>query len=130
MALAAAASAAGATAPKVPLGTFRTTITDVDLKAGGVSDIAENHGTYTMRLLPEGHWKLHQVAPNPLHDADHVGTYTVRKNAVRFTDTGFDVSFTARLAFDGRHLRFKILSADIPELRVIWGAHPWTKVRG
>jgi hypothetical protein len=127
--LAVAVSAAAATAPKVPLGTFKTTITDADLRAGGVSDIAENHGTYTMRLLPKGRWTLHQVAPNALQNSAHAGTYTVRRNAIRFTDTGFDVGFTARLSFEGKRLRFKILSADIPELRVIWGAHSWTKVR-
>jgi hypothetical protein len=127
LALALAASA-GAAAPKVPTGVFRTKITDADLKAGGVSDLAENHGTYTIKLLPKGRWTLHQTAPNPLQAPDHTGTYTVTKHGVRFTDTGFDVSFTARLSLQGRRLRFTILKADIPELRVIWGAHPWTKV--
>ena len=130
MSLSVAASAAGAAAPKVPIGVFRTTISDADLVRAGVSDISENHGTYTMKLLPKGRWTLHQVAPNTLQAPNHAGTYAVKNNAIRFTDTGFAVSFTARLSFDGKHLRFKILSADIPELRVIWGAHFWTKVRG
>ena len=124
----AVAASAGAAVSKVPTGVFRTTITDADLRAGGVSDLGENHGTYTMKLLPKGRWTLHQVAPNPLQAPDHAGTYTVARNAVRFVDKGFDVGFTARLTLDGRHLRFKILRADIPELRVIWGAHAWTKV--
>jgi len=127
VALAVFASAVSA-APKVPTGVFRTTITDADLKAGGVSDLAENHGTYTLKLLPKGRWTLHQVAPNPLSAPNHAGTYAVKKNGVRFDDPGFAVGFVARLSFDGRHLRFKIVSADIPELRVIFGAHPWTKV--
>jgi hypothetical protein len=124
----AVAASAGAAVPKVPTGVFRTKITDADLRAAGVSDLRENHGTYTMKLLPKGRWTLHQVAPNALDAPNHSGTYRATKSAVRFVDTGFDVSFTARLTLDGRHLRFKILRADIPELRVIWGAHTWTKV--
>jgi len=128
LAVLAVAASAGAAVSTVPTGVFRTKITDADLRAGGVSDLTENHGTYTMKLLPKGRWTLHQVAPNHLQAPDHVGTYTATKNGVRFVDTGFDVSFTARLTLAGKHLRFKIVKADIPELRVIWGAHPWTKV--
>jgi hypothetical protein len=127
-ALAAFAPAVSA-APKVPTGVFRTTITDADLTAAGVSDLAENHGTYMLKLLPKGRWTLHQVASNPLSAPNHAGTYALKKNGVRFEDPRFSVGFVARVTFDGRHLRFKIVSADIPELRVIFGAHPWTKVR-
>jgi len=118
------------TPPKVPIGVFKTTITDADLRAGGVTDISENHGTYTLKLLPKGRWTFHQVARNSLQNPDHAGTYSTGKNGVTFTDTGFDVAFTARLSFDGKRLRFRILRADLPELRVIFGAHPWAKVRG
>jgi len=127
VALAVVASA-GAVPPKVPIGVFKTTITDADLKAGGVTDISENHGTYTLKLLRKGRWTMHQVARNSLQEPDHAGTYVARKTGVTFTDTGFDVAFTARLSFDGKHLRFSILKADIPELRVIFGANRWTKV--
>ncbi len=120
---------AGLAAQKVPSGVFRTTITDADLKAGGVSDLAENHGTYTLKLLPKRRWTIHQTAPNALQNPDHTGTYAVTKDGIHFEDTGFGVGFTARLSFDGKHLKFKIAKADIPELRVIFGAHPWTKVR-
>ena len=129
VALAVVASA-GAAPPKVPLGVFRTTITDADLRAGGVTDLSENHGTYTLKLLGKGRWTFHQVARNYLQEPDHTGTYAVRATGTTFTDTGFGVAFTARLSYDGKHLRFKILKADIPELRVIFGAHPWTKVGG
>ena len=129
VALAVVASA-GASPPNVPIGVFKTTITDTDLRAGGVTDISENHGTYTLKLLRKGRWTLHQVARNSLQSPDHAGTYTVGKTGVTFTDTGFGVAFTARLSFDGKHLRFRILKADIPELRVIFGAHPWTRATG
>jgi hypothetical protein len=123
------ASAGGAASPKVPTGVFRTTITDADLSAGGVSDLFENHGTYTLRLLPNGRWRFHQVASPPPGSPNHAGRYGARGNAVRFTDPASHVGFTARVSFDGRHLRFKILRADIRELRVIFGAHPWTKLQ-
>ena len=120
---------AAAAATTVPIGVFRTKITNADLKRAGVSDVAENHGTYTLKLLPKGRWTFHQVAPNPLSEPDHTGTYVPTKQGIRFTDSGFAVAFTARLSFTGSQLRFKILSADIPELRVIFGAHPWKKIR-
>jgi hypothetical protein len=123
-----AAACGGASAQQVPTGTFRTTVSDSALAAAGVSDIPENHGTYTLTLLPKGRWKLHQVAPNVLQAPDHSGTYVVTKNAVRFEDPVFAVGFTARVSLQGGRLRFTVLRADLPELRVVFGGRPWREM--
>src|SRR5262245_3650333 len=129
-ALAVAAGAAAQPAAKFPGGVFRTTITDADLKAGGVKDIAQNHGTYTMTLRP-GRWRFVQKAPNPLEIPVAGGGYTLAGNGIRFTIrtpaplNGASVHGT--WTYDGKALRFQGMRED-PSAHVLFTAHPWRRI--
>ena len=129
-ALVVAAGAAAQPAAKFPTGVFRTTITDADLRAGGVKDIAQNHGTYTMTLRP-GRWTFVQKAPNPLEIPVAGGVYAVAGNGIRFTIRNpaplNGASVHGTWTYNGKALRFQGMRED-PGAHVVFTAHPWRKL--
>jgi hypothetical protein len=124
------AAVIAAIALAVPTGTFTTSISNADLAAGHVtgSAVAASRGTYTLKLAAGGSWSLKNTAPGHLINPPHSGTYRVSGGSVMFTDLFTGGTFTARLVLRSGVLRFTILRASRPELRVIFGAHPWRKV--
>jgi hypothetical protein len=132
LALAAAAPSA-ASRSRFPVGSFRTTITDADLRAGhATNDIPENHGTFTLTIHRNGHWRLVQKAPNPVLDPVFTGTYSVRGRLVDFKTVtpaqfGGDDIVAWRLVGSILHLKLRSKS-PYPESYVLYDAHPWRKV--
>jgi hypothetical protein len=126
----AAIIAAVATTMAVPTGTFTTTISNGDLAAGHVagSAVVASRGTYTLKLETGGRWTSKNTAAGHLINPMHVGTYRASGTAFAFTDLFTGGTFTARLAYRAGVLRFTIVKASRPELRVIFGAHPWRRV--
>ena len=125
---AAAIVAAAALSVAVPTGTFRTTITDADLIAGHAGNLAGNRGTYALTIQAGGRWTMKNTAAGHLINPTQGGTYRVTGSAVAFTNLFTGGTFTARLTLRAGVLRFTILKASRPELRVVFGAHPWRKI--
>ena len=121
--------AATALSVGVPTGTFTTTISNADLAAGHVvgSAVAGSRGTYSLKLAAGGSWSMKNTAAGHLINPPHLGTYRVSGSSVAFTDLLTGGTFTARLTLRAGVLRFTILRASRPELRVIFGAHPWRR---
>jgi hypothetical protein len=112
----------------VPIGTFTTTITNADLIAGHAGNLAGNRGTYTLKIQAGNSWSMKNTAAGHLINPTQGGTYRVGANSVFFTNLFTGGTFTARLSYRSPLLRFTILRASRPELRVVFGAHPWRKV--
>ncbi len=127
---AAALVATAALSAAVPTGTFTTSISNGDLAAGHVTGSAAvaARGTYTLQLSKGGRWTMKNTAPGHLINPTQGGTYRVTGSSVAFTNLFNGGTFTARLALGGAGLRFTILKASRPELRVVFGAHPWRKL--
>jgi hypothetical protein len=125
---AAVIAAAAAISIAVPTGTFRTTITDADLIAGHAGNLAGNRGTYTLNIQAGGRWTMKNTAAGHLINPTQGGTYRVSGTSVAFVNLFSGGTFTARLAYRAGVLRFTILRASRPELRVVFGAHPWRRV--
>ena len=127
---AAAIVATAALSVAVPTGTFTTSISNADLAAGHVtgSAVAASRGTYTLQLQTGGRWTMKNTAPGHLINPPQGGTYRVTGSSVAFTNVFTGGTFTARLALRAGALRFTILKASRPELRVVFGAHPWRKI--
>jgi hypothetical protein len=127
---AAAAIAAATISVAVPTGTFTTSISNADLAAGHVtgSAVAANRGTYTLKIQAGGRWTMKNTAPGHLINPTQGGTYHATGTSVAFTNIFTGGTLTARLALRAGTLRFTILKASRPELRVVFGAHPWRKV--
>ena len=112
----------------VPIGTFTTTITNADLIAGHAGNLAGNRGTYTLNIQTGGRWTMKNTAAGHLINPTQGGTYRVSGTSVSFVNLFTGGTFTARLAYRSGVLRFTILRASRPELRVVFGAHPWRRV--
>jgi hypothetical protein len=121
--------AAAAISVAVPTGTFTTSISNADLAAGHVTGSAAtaSRGTYTLKIQSGGRWTMKNTAPGHLINPPQGGMYRVTGTSVAFTNLFTGGTFTARLALRAGTLRFTILKASRPELRVIFGAHPWRK---
>ena len=126
----AAVIAAAAISIAVPTGTFTTSISNADLTAGKVSGsgLAANRGTYRLRIDAGGQWTMKNTAAGHLINPTQSGTYRATASAVAFTNLLTGGTFTARLTLRAGSLRFTILKASRPELRVVFGAHPWRKI--
>jgi hypothetical protein len=126
----AAIIAGAAAALAIPTGTFTTTIGNADLAAGHVtgSMVVASRGVYTLKIERGGRWTTKNTAPGHLINPMQGGTYRASGTAYAFTNLFTGGTFTARLAYRTGVLRFTILKASRPELRVIFGAHPWRRV--
>jgi hypothetical protein len=71
---------------------------------------------------------MKNTAPGHLINPPHLGTYRASGSSVAFTDLLTGGTFTARLTLRAGVLRFTILRSSRPELRVIFGAHPWRRI--
>ena len=133
-----AAPASGAVAsPSLPadfpLGTWRVTITEADLRAGGLTEtglLAENAGTFTKTFAPDGTWTIVQDSPVALRHPIFRGTYRATgPNEIEETTTfppeyaGDVVGFT--WAREGTGVRFRVVNPPDPILPVVIETHPW-----
>jgi len=118
-----------------PLGTWRSTITEADLRAGGLTDPAafrENAGVFTMTLAPDGTWTTVQQAPIPVRWPIFRGTWAATgpnsfdQRTVFPSDYAGDVvGFTWQL--DGDELLLRVPDPPDDVLVVVTEAHPWVR---
>lgn len=132
----ASAAPSAATVPSdFPLGVWTTTITEVDLRAGGVTsegDLAENAGTFTMTLAADGTWTSAQDASVPVRWPIFKGTWTATgpdsfNQVTTFPPdfAGDSVDFTWKIQ-DGS-LILKVVNPPDPILPVIVESNPWQR---
>ncbi len=129
------AAAGSAASGSVPLGTWTMTLTDADLRAAGFTDpgaAAENAGTFTMTVAPEGTWTIAQAASQPVRWPVFRGTYTVTGENIAEMRTTFPPEYAGdivsmQLTEGSDGLAVKILSPDDRLLRVQFETHPWAR---
>jgi len=132
--LAVAGSATAARTAGLPLGSYRTEISDKDLlNAGAYQYVDQNHGTFTMTIQTGGRWRLVQKAPNYIEAPMITGRYTSSSTRFRFV-----VESPAELAGefeqgtwsdDGTKLTFHpVKNGEDADAYAILGSHPWRKV--
>ena len=68
----------------LPNGSYRVEFTDAFLRDNGVQDLQEEHGVWTF-TLEDGHWTMHQIADNPLRNADLSGEFEVVGRELHWT---------------------------------------------
>jgi hypothetical protein len=116
-----------------PLGSWTSTITKEDLRAGGVTEaglLQENAGTFTQTFNSDGTWIGAQVSTEAVNLPVFRGTFRVT-GAHQFEQTttfpaeyaGDVVSFTWQL--DKKALIMGVPNPPDPMLKVITEAHPW-----
>ena len=119
-----------------PIGTWTTTITDDDLRAGGLTDAAalsENAGSFTLEMAADGTWTTTQVSDVALKWPVFRGTWTV-SGPDKFSQTtdfpadfaGDVVDFTWRIE-DGK-LVLRLPNPPDPILPIIMESHPWERL--
>jgi hypothetical protein len=118
-----------------PAGSWTTTITEADLRAAGMTatgELAENTGSFTMTLDPNGTWTTTQRTDTPIRWPVFRGTWeatgpsTFRQRTDFPTDFAGDVvDFTWQLV-DGE-LVLKVPSPPDAILPLIVETHPWQK---
>lgn len=121
----------------VPLGSWTLTLTDEDLRAAGITDVgavAENTGTFTFTIAPDGTWTVAQAASQPLRWPVFRGSYTViGENRLEMRTTfppdyaGEVVSIQLTEVAEG--LAIEVLSPPDPLLRAQWESHVWAPSR-
>jgi hypothetical protein len=118
----------------VPTGSWTLTLTEDDLRAGGFTEagaFAENTGTFTFTIAPDGSWTIAQVASQPVRWPVFRGTYAVIGADTIEMLTSFPADYAGDLVSvkltevpDG--LAIKVLSpTDDPLLRTQFESHVW-----
>lgn len=116
-----------------PLGSWTTTITEDDLRAGGLSgegELAENAGKFTLVMSEDGTWNSWQVADVPLRWPVFRGTWSVTRPDGFQQVTTFPTDYAGDIveftwARDGDALRLHVVNTPDPILPVIMETHPW-----
>lgn len=129
-------ASAGTLPAGFPIGSWTTTVTEADLRAGGITttgDVGENAGVFTTTFAPDGTWTTAQQSSAPLRWPVFrgrwvaVGADTIRQTTTFPADFAGDVvDFTWRIEGDGLHM--EVPDPPDPVLGVITGAHPWQRV--
>ena len=132
------ASPAAGNSPGIPaaiVGSWTTTITEADLRAGGVTgegELAENTGVFTMTFGADGTWSASQVAAVPRRWPVYKGTLVaLGPDSFRQVTTfpadyaGDSVDFTWSIK-DGA-LVMHVLNPPDKILPIITETHPWQR---
>ena len=131
---AAAPSGGAATIPAdFPLGSWTMTVTEEDLRAGGISEAAlikENTGTQILTFVADGTWITAQTSTQAVNLPVFRGTWAVSGDH-EFTQTtefppeyaGEKVRFTWQL--DGGSLLLRVPEPPDSILKTLTEAHPW-----
>jgi CheY-like chemotaxis protein len=116
-----------------PFGSWTTTITEDDLRAGGLTGEglqAENAGVFTLTMAEDGTWTTAQVSDVPLRWPVFKGTWTATgpdgfSQLTTFpTDFAGDVvDFTWKIV--NGSLILKVVTPPDPVLPVVMESHPW-----
>ena len=116
-----------------PIGTWSTTITEADLRAGGLTqegELTENAGVISMTMASDGTWSSVQESEVDLRWPVFQGTWTiVDADTFRQTTTfppdfaGDVVDFTWNM--EGEELRLHVDNPPDPVLPIITETHPW-----
>ena len=116
-----------------PIGAWTTTITEADLRAGGLTtggEIAENTGVVTLTMADDGTWSTVQEAAVDLRWPVFRGTWSVvdqdkfRQTTTITSDYAGDVvDFTWQVANGA--LVLKVDTPPDPVLPIIIETHPW-----
>ena len=114
----------------IPPGTYVTTITVADLRAGGQYGPDWNKPIlYTWHLYPDG--KVYQTQKPDYPDQPFGrGRYVVHGDEVTFTwDANMQLTpETVHWSYFGGQLSFSIVSVQDRSSRIIYIAHPWRKI--
>ena len=124
---------AGSIPADFPLGSWTTTITKDDLRAGGVTEaglLEENAGTFTQTFTADGTWIGAQVSTQAVNLPVFRGTFRVTGDRQFEQTTTFPpeyagevVGFTWRL--DNGALIMGVPNPPDPMLKIVTEAHPW-----
>ena len=116
-----------------PIGTWTTTITEDDLRAGGVTgegELGENSGDVTLVMSDDGTWSTTQVSDVALRWPVFKGTWTATgpdgfRQVTTFPSdfSGDVVDFTWKVE-DGA-LNLKVVNPPDPILPILMESHPW-----
>jgi TRAP-type C4-dicarboxylate transport system substrate-binding protein len=120
----------GKQAATIPPGTYVTTITVADLRAGGQIGPDWNKPLlYTWHLYPDGQVYQTQKPDYPDQPFGR-GRYVVHGDEVTFIwDANMNLTpETVRWSYFGGQLSFTIVSVQDSSSRIIYTAHPWRKI--
>ncbi len=119
-----------------PIGTWTVTITEADLRAANftkVGEIAENQGTFTRVISPDGTWTITQDAPGPVRWPIFRGTFRpTGPNAFEETTT-FPAEYAGEVVkfeytVEGDELSLTLIEPTTdPLLRFQTEVHPWKR---
>jgi hypothetical protein len=113
-----------------PTGTYQSSISATDLTKGhaGVNQ-AGYEGTWSLQIQAGRHWTLKNRGPGGhlFRAPPRGGGYTLSGSTAVFADSLSGGSLTARVSYSSGSLKFTVVRSNRPELRVIFGAHPWRK---
>jgi hypothetical protein len=129
----AAAPSTAAAIPDAIVGAWTTTITEADLRSGGVTspgELAENTGDFTMTFAADGTWSTTQETTATVKWPVFKGTF-IATGADSFRETttfpadfaGDVVDFT--WSIDGNALHVKVPTPPDPILPIVMETHPW-----
>jgi hypothetical protein len=126
-------STASTTPEGFPLGAWTTTITEADLRAGGVTgagELRENSGTFTMTLADNGIWTVTQKANVPIRWPVFRGTYSVTGPKSFRQQTDFPPDYTGDVVDFEWRIENGDLVLEVPNppdrlLPIVMETHPW-----
>lgn len=133
----AASPGPGGSIPAEIVGAWTTTITEADLRAGGVTDpgeLKENTGVFTMTLGGDGSWSTAQVTDAPIRWPVFRGTYeSTGPNTFRQVTT-FPVDFAGDVVDFTWSLKDGTLVIGVQNppdhiLPIVMESHPWQPKR-
>jgi hypothetical protein len=116
-----------------PLGSWTTTITETDLRAGGITgtgELSENAGTFTMTLAGDGTWTVTQDTDAPIRWPVFRGTYTMTGPTSFQQRTEFPPDFAGDLVDFEWRVDQGTLLLEVPNppdhvLPIVMETHPW-----
>lgn len=117
-----------------PIGSWTTTLTEADLRAGGITgegELGENSGVFTLTLGEDGTWTTAQEADIEVRWPVFRGTWTATgPNSFRQV-TEFPADFAGDVvdftwALEDGSLLIAVVNPPDPVLPVIMETHPWT----
>jgi hypothetical protein len=120
-----------------PHGSWTTTITEADLRAGGVTgagELSENAGTFTMTLDAGGTWTVTQDTDVPIRWPVFRGTYAVTGPSSFQQRTDFPPDFAGDLVDFEWRVDNGTLVLEVPNppdalLPIVTETHPWQPAR-
>ena len=131
----AASASSGAAIPEgFPIGSWTTTLTEADLRAGGITgedELVENSGVFTMTLGADGTWTTAQESDAPLRWPVFRGTWTVTGPNSYSQRTDFPADFAGDLVdftwkIEDGALAIEVVNPPDDVLPVIMETHAWS----